>query len=338
MTSLTDMLMQGGNGAAMEQIARHFDLSKAQAERAAEALLPAFSEGLKRNSADGAGFMRLMASLASGGQGNYFDNPADAASKDGRETGEAILGHLFGSKDVSRAVAAQAAQMSGLSQSILKQILPMLAPIVLGGLFKKIMGGTAAPRQANAGADNPLGQILEQMLGGGKRGAQPSGGNNPWGEILEEMLGGGQRNRDTPPQAPGGADNPLGKILEEMFGGGRSTGQRQTSPGERTGGQSGDNPLGDIFGEMLRGGKAGNTNGAPQEPYGGQDRLPEPEEPAPREKSYHPAPDGQPQPSTKGGLEDLFGEMFETGGKTPKDYQRGIEQIFEQLKGNKPRS
>ncbi|MCU0791195.1 MAG: DUF937 domain-containing protein, partial [Nitratireductor sp.] len=127
MIPLMELLMQGGNGAAMDAIARQMGISRAEAEKAAEALMPAFSQGLKRNVSDPMGFMRFMAALASGGHQDYFDDPGKAASRAGIRDGDAILGDLFGSKEMSRAIAAQAAAATGLSQAMLKQMLPMLA-------------------------------------------------------------------------------------------------------------------------------------------------------------------------------------------------------------------
>jgi hypothetical protein len=46
--------------------------------------------------------------------------------------GNALLGTLFGSEDVSRAVAQGAAQQSGLDPALLKKMLPMLAMAVGG--------------------------------------------------------------------------------------------------------------------------------------------------------------------------------------------------------------
>ena len=49
MLPLFDMLTKAQDGKGMEMLARQFDLSQQQAQLAVEALLPAFSQGLKRN-------------------------------------------------------------------------------------------------------------------------------------------------------------------------------------------------------------------------------------------------------------------------------------------------
>ena len=55
--------------------------------------------------------------------------------------GNSILGHIFGSKDVSRNVANYGAQKAGLSSTLMKKALPILATLVMSSLSKKFIGG-----------------------------------------------------------------------------------------------------------------------------------------------------------------------------------------------------
>lgn len=242
MLPLFDMLAQAQNGQGIDALARQFNLSQQQAQAAVEALLPAFSQGLKRNTADPYGIGAFMQAVASGNHGKYFEDAAKAFTPQGVDEGNGILGHLFGSKEVSRAVAAQAAQATGLGQQLLQQMLPVIASMVMGGLAKQATGqaGGQATGQAAGGfgADNPLGQILEQMMkqaGGGMGGAaqrQPQSpapnpqnplGDTPWGKILEQMLGGARQAGDAAPpqQQAGPAKNPYDDIFGRMFETGR---------------------------------------------------------------------------------------------------------------------
>ena len=61
--------------------------------------------------------------------------------------GNGILGHLFGSKDLSRAVASQAAQATGIGQQVLQQMLPVIASMIMGGLFKQSTNQLQAARR-----------------------------------------------------------------------------------------------------------------------------------------------------------------------------------------------
>lgn len=257
MHPLFDLLAnsQGGNG--MEALAQRFGLSPQQAQAAVEALMPAFSQGLKQNTADPYGLGAFMTAMASGQHAKYFEDPANAFSPSGTNEGNGILGHLFGSKELSRAVADQAAQATGIGQDVLKQMLPVLASMLMGGLFKQ---STDSLRAGGVGGGNPLGEIIEQMMrqGGAATGAtsprqspQPGGpANNPLGQILEGMFSGGARREGQ--AQPSQPDNPLGRIFEEMLGGNRTrhTPQDQANPGPASENPP-QNPYDDLFGKMF---------------------------------------------------------------------------------------
>ncbi len=247
MATLFDMLAGAQDGRAMDLLARQFDISRQQAELAVEALLPAFSQGLRRNASDPAGMGAFLQAMASGQHAKYFEDAANAFRPAGVEEGNGILGHLFGSKDLSRAVAAQAAQATGLGQDMLKQMLPVLASMIMGGLFSQATGPSSGNAQRAQASGNPLGEILEQMMrqgGGGMRMPRPEAPqpgmnpfDNPFGKILEGMFGGGAAG--TPPsQAPerkesqkarpsstpsGRKKNPYDDLFGEMFETGRKT-------------------------------------------------------------------------------------------------------------------
>ncbi len=80
MLPLFDMLANAQNGKGIDLLARQFNLTQQQTELALEALLPAFSQGLKRNTSDPYGIAGFMTALASGQHGQYFDNAARAFS------------------------------------------------------------------------------------------------------------------------------------------------------------------------------------------------------------------------------------------------------------------
>ncbi|TIN09581.1 DUF937 domain-containing protein [Mesorhizobium sp.] len=270
MASLFDILAQAQNGNGMQALAQQFGLSQQQAQSAVEALLPAFSQGLKRSTSDPYGLGAFMTAMASGQHAKYFEDAGRAFSPQGVDEGNGILGHLFGSKDLSRAVASQAAQASGVSQQILQQMLPVVASMMMGGLFKQTTNQMQAAGGFGGGS-NPLGEIIEQMMrqaGGGapapqqRQAPQPGPMDNPFGKVLQDMFGGAQQPQGQPRQAPNPyGDNPLGKVLLDMFGGGaqqpqprqapqqRETPQPQTNPSGRP-----RNPFDDLFGKMFEAG------------------------------------------------------------------------------------
>lgn len=319
MPNLFDMLNQSQNGQGMEMLARQFGLSQSQVQQAVAALLPAFSQGFKQNASDPYGISGFLSALASGQHGKYFDNPAAAFTPQGMADGNGILGHLFGSKELSRAVADQAAQATGIGQDVLKQMLPALAAMIMGGMFKQSTNQFGGAQQAGGfgAAGNPLQEIIEQMMKQGMGGGQPQPRqqpadpmDNPFGKVLKDMFGGGAAQPPSSPQSSNPMDNPLGKILEGMFGGGAQ--QSGPSPRQSAPGPAGDNPWGKILEEMMGGGQ--------------QQREPEPEQPRaqPQQKT---TPSGR----QKNPYDDIFGDMFETGSKQRDDYQKGVKSIFEQF-------
>ena len=80
MLPLFEMLNNAGQGNGVDQIARQFGISNQQAQEAMEALLPAFSQGLKRNAADPYGAGNFLGALASGQHAKYFEDAANAFS------------------------------------------------------------------------------------------------------------------------------------------------------------------------------------------------------------------------------------------------------------------
>lgn len=126
--ALLDIITQAGGSDALAQLGKRVGLSPEQTKSAAAALLPALAGGLKRQSGNaGLGGILAQAGLTPG-----------AAATDATPTmGNEILGQIFGSKDVSRTVAANAAASTGIGADQLKQLLPLLASLSAGALAAK---------------------------------------------------------------------------------------------------------------------------------------------------------------------------------------------------------
>ena len=247
MTNLYEMMLAAQNGQAMQNLARQFGLSQQQTQSAIEALLPAFTMGLPRQTRDPYAFGSMAQMMAASPFGRIYDSNGDGIPDGAATIGTNVLGQLFGSPEVSRAVAAQAAATSGVSQAILKQMLPVIAAMVMGGLTKSL---------GNQGFGGILGQLGE-MMQGRMPGAQPAGGATP-ANPLEAILGGMFGNS----QGRGGAapDGGLfGQILGGMLGGTAAAGGAQRPTGAEArptpAGNSAD-PLGlDALNSMFESGR-----------------------------------------------------------------------------------
>jgi len=176
--NLLEMLMSTGGGAAVGQLGSRFGLDENQTMAALQHLLPALGGGLQRNISSEGGLESLLGALSHGNHSQYIDNPDLVNSEETTLDGNGILGHLLGSKQVSREVAAQASAETGIGSEILKQMLPVVASMVMGSLSKQsaqsgFLGGQDAPAQPEGllGMLTPLldsnrdGSVADDVLG-----------------------------------------------------------------------------------------------------------------------------------------------------------------------------
>lgn len=182
--SLLNILMDAQGGKSVDAIAGQFGLDKAQARSAVAALVPALTGGMKRNAGESGGMESLLGALAGGQHDRYLDEPQLAASPQATQEGNAILGHVFGSKDVSREVASRASAQSGVGADILKKMLPVVASMVMGGLSKQAGGGSPYTG-GNDGGD--LGSLVGGVLNSVMSGNGKSGGSKA-ADLLTSAL------------------------------------------------------------------------------------------------------------------------------------------------------
>jgi len=157
------------SGTDIGGIAQRFGLDPQQANSALGSLMPAIAGGFQKRAEQG--------NLAP------VTQAADAMEQPNAATGNDILGHIFGSKDVSRQVADHASGQSGVSSAVLKAMLPVVAAMVA----KHVAGNSSA-----IGQQGGLGGILGSVLGGaGGIGGVAGGGLGGGLGGLGAMLGGG---------------------------------------------------------------------------------------------------------------------------------------------------
>jgi hypothetical protein len=186
---ITDMLANTGG---LRSMALELGIDEKQAESGAGALIPAILGGLKKQvQSQPAGLAGLGGLLAQLGGSGLLDNVLSPQPTDVSQ-GNNVLGQIFGSKDVSRAVAQDAASQSGLEPSMLKKMLPIVAMLVAGYMAKGAAGSAGHEAQSGGG----LGGLLSSLLGG-----KPSSEGAAASSGVASMLD------------LGGASNPLDDIL-----------------------------------------------------------------------------------------------------------------------------
>ena len=238
MFTLSDLMRAAQGGAALNNMSHQFGLSLEQTQRAMEALMPAFSMAFRRNATDPMGFSNLMRMMATGGYASFFDQPAQAFTPFALNQGNDIVAQLFG-PEAARRVADQAAAWAGIAPEIMKQMLPMTAAMLMGGLFRSAategladffekLAETLRGRDPQASGNreqtsaaampNPFQMWADLMggLAGAAPAAAPAPGASrpraeappspfgPWGDMMNAMLAAGQppAQPPAPPPAP----------------------------------------------------------------------------------------------------------------------------------------
>ncbi len=177
---LLNLVLNASGGGPVRQLAQNFGLSEQQATSAVSALLPALGQGLARNTATPDGLQSLIAALSSNQHQRYLEQPELLDQQETVQDGNGILGHILGSKEVSRNVASQAAARTGLSSDLLKQMLPLVATLAMGALSRQ----NAAPA-----AQSPLGEQSGGLLGTLSQFLD----TNKDGSVIDDIMGLGSR-------------------------------------------------------------------------------------------------------------------------------------------------
>lgn len=191
--SLLKDIIEAQGGKILQQVSGNFGLDASQATKAIGSLLPALTQHMKKNVQTDDGLEGLLGAIKNGNHSKYLEDPGlfgagGSLPESTVKEGNNILGHILGSKDVSRQVAADAAAKTGIDVSILKKLLPMVATMTMGGMGKHA-------QEKESGLSNILGGLLS---GGVSKGRQASGIDNILGGLLD-------------------ADND-GSVLDDMMG------------------------------------------------------------------------------------------------------------------------
>ena len=172
---INDIIAQTGG---LSSMARELGISEQQAATGASALLPAIMGGFRKQAQGGTGGAGLAGLLGQLGGGSLLEevlSPQPTPVGHGNN----VLGEIFGSKDVSRAVAQDASARTGLDSSLLKKMLPMLAMLAAGYMARQNAG--AAGAQQGGG----LGGLLGGLMGGSGGAAGTAGGLGALAGLLD---------------------------------------------------------------------------------------------------------------------------------------------------------
>ncbi|WP_375432737.1 DUF937 domain-containing protein [uncultured Friedmanniella sp.] len=179
----------------LAQLASQLGTDEPTASAAVQQALPALLGGLHANAQDPAGEASLVGALGTHSAG-LIEGGVDLGQVDPAD-GQKIVGNIFGGHADGVAQTLGANLGGGDQSDLVRRLLPLLAPIVMSYLAKRMSG--------SAGVGGLLGSLLGGAAGGGA-------GNGGIGDLLGGMLGDGQ-------QAPGAGG--IGDLLGGLLGGGR---------------------------------------------------------------------------------------------------------------------
>jgi hypothetical protein len=192
-----------------KDIASKLGADEGEVNDAIQTLVPLLLGGLQQNAQDPGHASSIENAASSHAASGLLDGGVSVDQVDEAD-GSRAISKIFGGNDANQVASALAGGGAGNS-GLLKQLLPILAPIVLAYIGKQMTKGSApaapAEPQPQAAGGGGIGDILGSILGGASGGG--GGGNdNPLGSILGSVLGG----------AEGGG---LGDILGGLLGGKR---------------------------------------------------------------------------------------------------------------------
>lgn len=204
MASLDELISQIPIG----QLAAKLGVDEATAKSAVERALPTLVGGLEANAQDPAGAASLESALNNHSASGLLDGGVDLDQVDEAD-GAKIVSNVFGDKknDVASALGGIS---GGADSGLVAKVLPLLAPIVLAYLAKRLTGGGQASGQASGGG---LGDLLGSVLGGAS-GGSGGGLGGGLGGVLGGILGGASGGS-------GGSGGGLGDLLGGLLGGGK---------------------------------------------------------------------------------------------------------------------
>lgn len=151
---LLQTILEAQGGALVKQLSNNTGLDTNNTVTALAKLLGGLNKGIQTNTVQSGGMDSLLRAIQTGGHQQYLEDTDQAFSAHARQDGNNILGHILGNKNASRALAGQVEQETGISSSILKKMLPLVATMAMGALSKQT---------------NTSGGALSALLGGGGR-------------------------------------------------------------------------------------------------------------------------------------------------------------------------
>lgn len=173
----------------MDQIAGKLGVDEDTARATVATALPSLVLGMENNASTAVGADALASAVAQH-DGSVVDGGIDVDGLD-TDDGQKIVDHVLGENQTALAAQLNGATPEGFDLGgLVQKALPIIAPIVMSFLAKKMSGGGNAEAASQEGGGFDIGSILGGLLGGGQtQDGQASSGGLDIGGILGGLFG-----------------------------------------------------------------------------------------------------------------------------------------------------
>ncbi|MGL5406533.1 MAG: DUF937 domain-containing protein [Propionibacteriaceae bacterium] len=187
MSAVTEILRELPLG----QLAAQLGVDEETTQDAVTQTIPMLLSGMQANASSADGEQSLAGALLKHATSSLLDGGIDLGQIDLAD-GAKIVSHILGG-DTDQTIARVSS--AGVSSSLIRKLLPILAPVVLAWLGKNLQSGKSG---------NNAGDILGDILGRatGQQSQQQQGSGSILGSILGQMLGGGNHTSAEAPAVP----------------------------------------------------------------------------------------------------------------------------------------
>ncbi|PPC82429.1 MAG: DUF937 domain-containing protein [Hyphomicrobium sp.] len=131
---IDSVIKNSQGGSAITNLASAFGVSPDKAAIAFQSLSDALTYRIQRNGLSRGGIADIVALLGEPDAGRALSDPQHMASADIASNGNHVLDVLIGDKHTSRGIAQRTARASGLDESVVKKMLPVVASMMVGAL------------------------------------------------------------------------------------------------------------------------------------------------------------------------------------------------------------
>jgi len=176
MSGLEDLLSQ----IPTSDIATKIGVDEHEVDKAVRLLVPVLVGGLQENAQDPEHASTIASAADNHAASGLLDGGVSLEHVD-ESDGQQAIAKIFGGNDAAQ-VASALAGGGGGNSDLLKQLLPILAPIVLAYIGKQL-GQKEAPAKKEASSGGGLNDVLGSILG------EVAGGNASLGNALGKALG-----------------------------------------------------------------------------------------------------------------------------------------------------